>query len=436
MFHPTRPTTLPVGLDIGAGGVKLLQVRCDGEQLHLAAADRQPLPDGADPAAPASAAVAELVGRMLRQSDFAGRSVAAALPRGIVHVKTLRLPPMPPTELKSAVELEAAELFPFDPADAEVRHLAAGEVRQGGEPWQEVIVLAAKRAEIDRHLEALHRAGVAVASLDHEPLALYRAAERFVRRRQDEAAVHVLVEVGLRRTQVVIGRGRDVGFVRAVEIGGRHFDEAVTGKLGISAAEASDLRRRMSAGADVADAANRRSGGSRDPVRRAVLDATRGVMEALAKELSLCLRYYSVTFRGQRPAKVALVGGEGGNDWLRSILAATLSIPVECGRPLANVNLDRMKLTDRRGSLGEWTVALGLALRQAKGSFAGTGPMTGLEAARDESESAAPQIEIAAEKPAEAVVIEDLKPLPTPVRHAPRTSPRRPQSTAGEVALA
>ena len=409
MNFPLRPTTPPVGLDIGAGGVKLLQVRAEGEHLHIAAADRQPLPEGADPAAPATAAVAELVGRMLRQSNFAGRSVAAALPRGVVHVKTLRLPPMPPTELKSAVDLEAAELFPFDPAEAEVRHLPAGEVRQGGEPWQEVIVLAAKRSDIDRHLEALHRAGVAVASLDFEPIALYRAAERFIRRRQDEAAVHVLVEVGQRRTQVVIGRGREVGFVRAVETGGRHFDEAVAHKLGISETEASDLRRRMSAGADVADPTGRRSAANRDPVRRAVLDATRGVMEGLARELAMCLRYYSVTFRGQRPAKVSLVGGEGGNDWLRSILAATLSIPVESGRPLANVNLDRMKQTDRRGALGEWTVALGLALRRLTGPLAGTGPMTGTADARPEE----PTIETPA-----AVVVEDFAPLPTPVRHS------------------
>ena len=428
MIPLIRPNPLPVGLDVGAGGVKLLQLRAgEGGRLELAAADRQPLPDGVDPCGPIAPATAELVGRMLRQSAFAGRTVAAAVPRSLVHVKTMRLPPMPPMELKSAVELEAPGLFPFDTAGFELRHLPAGEVRQGGEPWQEVIVLAADRAAIDAHLETLHRHGVTVASLDPEPAALYRAAERFIRRRQDESAVHVLVDVGVRRTQVVIGRGRDVAFVRAIDLGGRHFDAAVSKKLGISAAEAADLRRRLSDGADVADAAGRRSHTDRDPVKRAVLDATRAAMEELARELSMCLRYFSVTFRGQRPTKVALVGGEGGNDWLRSILAANLSIPVESGRPLANVALDRMKQTDRRGPLGEWSVALGLALKRAAGPFAGVGPMTA-DADADRVDPAAPPLAASQTNPA-VEVIDTPEPLPTPTRHAPR-SPRREAARA------
>jgi hypothetical protein len=92
-------------------------------------------------------------------------------------------------------------------------------------------------------------------------------------------------------------------------------------------------------------------------------------MEQLARELSLCLRYYSVTFRGQRPSRVRLIGGEAVDPQLHLILGAGLTVPVESGRPLHNVNTSNMRPSDRRGYMSEWTVAFGLSLKRTTGTF-------------------------------------------------------------------
>src|SRR5213075_3137969 len=112
----------------------------------------------------------------------------------------------------------------------------------------------------------------------------------------------------------------------------------------------------------------------RDPVRQAVFDATRSPMEELGREISLCLRYYSVTFRGFRPTKLRLVGGEACDPQLQTLLNSALVIPVEVGKPLYSVNTSRMKPTDRRGAMCEWALALGLALRTAGSHY---GPRDG-----------------------------------------------------------
>ena len=111
----------------------------------------------------------------------------------------------------------------------------------------------------------------------------------------------------------------------------------------------------------------------RDPVRQAVFDATRSIMEDLAREISLCLRYYSVTFRGHRPNRVRLVGGEANDPQLQSILNTALPIPAEAGRLMSSVKLDRMKPADRRGSLSEWSVALKPGLCTTTGRFGSAG---------------------------------------------------------------
>jgi len=105
-------------------------------------------------------------------------------------------------------------------------------------------------------------------------------------------------------------------------------------------------------------------------VRQAVLDATRGAMEELAKEVGLCLRYCSVTFRGQRPARVRLCGLEAADAGLQAAMQSVLALPAEVARPLYSVHHDAMPQSEQGGTMSCWTMALGLALRRCRGPFA------------------------------------------------------------------
>ena len=367
MIQIGRSQVQPIGVDLGADSVRMLQVEVVGRGLAVRAAARRELPEEARQSPELRVPVAvDLVRQMLRQHGFVGRAIVTAMPREIVHVKNLRLPKIPPAELDAAVQFEAANLFPFDTAAAHVRYLQAGEVRQGNDTKQELLVLAARHDETDAFVEQLHRSGCVIASLDFEPCAVYRSVERFIRRREDEQEVFVLVDVGYRCAQVIIGRGREMTFFKTIDVGGRALSEAVARKLEISADEARDLRRRVAhettAGAAPSslEPSDARANGA---VRQAVFDATRGLIDELAREVSLCLRYHSVTFRGHRPAKVRLIGGEACDPQLLAILAAALPIPVEPFRPLYSVDTARMPAAERRGRLSEWTVALGMGLK-------------------------------------------------------------------------
>jgi len=368
MIGLNRPQVLPIGVDIGCDSVKMLQLEVVGRSLSVLAAARRALPEEARADAGLRLLTAlDVVRQMLRQHEFRGRSIVTSLPREIVHVKNLRLPKIPPAELDAAVQFEARNVFPFDTDQARVCHLHAGEVRQGTETKEELIVLAARHEDVNALLERLHAGGCVVESLDFEPSAIYRSVERFIRRREDEQEVHVLVDVGLRGTQVIIGRGREMSFFKPIEVGGQHFHEAVSRKLGITTTEARELRRRMVG--DAAGGAVTVSELRKDPVRQAVLDATRSLTEELAREISLCLRYHSVTFRGHRPLKLRLIGGEAADPQLQSILGSVLPIPVEATRPMYSVDTTRMPPAERRGRLGEWTVAFGLGLKTTRDYF-------------------------------------------------------------------
>jgi type IV pilus assembly protein PilM len=373
MIRLTRSQLQPIGLDIGYDSVKLLQVETYGQTLGVVAAARQTLPQEVRENPELRMPVAsDMIRQMFRQGGFSGRRVVAAVPREILHVKNLRMPLIPHHELIAAVKFEAKNIFPFDTDKAHVQIITAGEVRQGLDVRQEVIVLAAKNEDVNNFLEQMHRCGAQVESLDVEACAIYRSLERFIRRREDEQEVHVIVDVGARRSHVVIGKGREISFMKPIEIGSNHLHEAISRKLEITGEEARGLRRRLIEGGD-AEAADANpataAAAKRDPVRQAVFDATRSTMEELAREIGLCLRYYSVTFRGQRPSKVRLLGGEAADPQLLGVLNGALSVPVEAGRPLFSVNHDQMDPADRRGTMSEWALALGLALKQTVGQF-------------------------------------------------------------------
>ena len=377
-----RGTIQPIGLDLGRHSIKLLQVEADGQTARVRVACRRPLPADARPATGLRADVlAPALKRMLDERPPTGRRVVAALPRSLVQVKSFRLPQMPLEELEAAARFEARHLLDLDSDHATVHCLPAGEVRQGNDVLQEVVVVAARNQHVDELVELLHRCGLTADSIDTEPCALFRSVDRFLRRREDEQEVHVLADVGYSGTQVVIGRGRDISFVKTIDIGGAHLNQAVANGLGLPPEEAEALRRRigqcehpkredvkLETPLEGDDSNSKSSSLQDDTVERAVFDAARGVLEQLARELSLCLRYQSVTFRGQRPTRVRLFGGEAGDTHLLKALAAALPIPVEPGRPLLSTDCAAMG-GEAAGDLGAWAVALGLSLRRFDGRF-------------------------------------------------------------------
>src|ERR1700689_1064951 len=102
MFRLNRPQMQPIGVDIGHDSVKMLQLEVRGEKLVVHASARRMLEATGSDGGPSNSAelispqAGQAIGELLRGGNFAGRAAVVALPRHIVHVKNLRLPPMPP----------------------------------------------------------------------------------------------------------------------------------------------------------------------------------------------------------------------------------------------------------------------------------------------------------------------------------------------------
>ena len=367
----------PIGLDIGHSSIKMIQLAIDGRKISVLAADEIRIDATVKEDEQAGRIFAvSAIKRMLDRGSFQGRNAVSCVPNGKLRITSLRLAEAQEDGIEQALKKEVVQRFGLDPEKDAMDYVVAGSVRQGNDVKNELILLATDHETIKSHIETIEQAGLKPAAIDTIPCALFRSFERSLRRQEDWDCTSVFVDVASHFTTVVFGRGGEISFVKQIPIGGENFVQEVATKLGISTGEAQMLRESLRvekrALASRPGPANRKPAGNGQKLdtstQQIMVNAISAVSEDLAKEISLCLRYYTVTFRGKSAQRASFAGGGAYEGILLDVLRRQLTVEIEVAQPLrgfdlssdgASVNFDG----DRRGLLCEWAVAVGLSLK-------------------------------------------------------------------------
>lgn len=340
----------PIGIDLGSRSVKMVQFSADRSELIAAGRWEFPADDGISPEKQA-AAVAETVQRALTERRFIGRNVVLCLSDKQLVLQNVRVPKSEGADLDRSVAQEAAGRVPFGVEEAEIRYVEAADVRQGDAVLREIIVFACHRPLLEKSLQFALLSKLNPLAVDVEPAALVRSYAAQYRRQEDEKGRALVIHVGHLRTAAVITQGEEMLFVKYIDIGGSHLDAAVARHLRMEIPEAAALRRHSG---------DRRAELQDPEVVKSVAEAIRAVLERLAGELSMCIRYHSVTFRGQPLIRAVLGGGEATQQ-LADSLSKNLNLKCELSDPFRALTMQR-----DLGRRGLWDVAAGLALREIK----------------------------------------------------------------------
>jgi type IV pilus assembly protein PilM len=337
----------PIGVDIGSRSVKLVQLNSDRTEIREAVRWDLP-PAGADDPTARTPRIVQALAQAREGRAFRGHEAVFCLAAGDVIVQNIRVPQSTGEDLKQVVHAEAASRIAFDAAETELRYLEADNVRQGDAVRREVILLACPRTAVQQLLDVAASAGLTPVAIDVEPTAMLRCYSAQFRRDADQQLRMMFVNVGASVTTVVIARGDHPMFIKRVEFGGNLLDESVARSLKMKLAEAVALRRHN----------GDRRADRRDPeVARGIDQATRPLLDRLAHELSMCIRYHSVTFRGQ-PLSRILIGGGEATAALSEAIQERLGMPCELGNPVRVLQSPPLP-----GRIGQWDIATGLAMR-------------------------------------------------------------------------
>ncbi|MCA9247866.1 MAG: pilus assembly protein PilM [Planctomycetales bacterium] len=345
---PLKTKYGPIGVDIGSRSLKLVQF--DAERRKIVEAVRWDLPADLDCLLPdeQSRQLTEAIRAAREGRRFRGKAAVVCLGGSELFVQNIRIAKGPEEDFERLVFQETAGRLPFPVNEAEARFINAADVRQGDSMRREVIVMAAHQPAIDQRLIALVDAGLKPIAVDAEPVALVRCYVSQFRRDEDHSQRAMFVHVGATRTAIIIAEGAHVLFCKYVDVGGSQMDEALSRSLDLETTAAASLRRHN----------GDRRADLRDPdVQRSVRDAVRPVLEQLASELAMCVRYHSVTFRGKPLVRVVIGGGEASEALVESI-TESVGVPCELGDPLRSYECPASI-----GRKSQWDVATGLALR-------------------------------------------------------------------------
>jgi type IV pilus assembly protein PilM len=152
---------------------------------------------------------------------------------------------------------------------------------------------------------------------------------------------------------VVFGRADEICFVKQMDFGAARFAEDIAAKLEITTKEAESLRRKMRTGESV-DATT----------RRLVVDTLHATAEQLAAEISLCLRYYTVTFRGKRVERAIMTGGGAHEATLLDVMRHHLAIDTDVATPLPSADHEPERDSESSSDLpADYAMAVGLSLK-------------------------------------------------------------------------
>jgi type IV pilus assembly protein PilM len=377
----------PIAVDIGTDTLKLLQVEPKDNTHRLVAAAAETIPEELRAkSADRDAFVADTLKKLLADG-FKGRQVVTCLPSSHMAVQHIRVGKMSTDELAKALPFEAAGKLPFDPHRAVLRHTVAGEVYQHQEAKQEIILMAAPRDAVDRHLALLSKAKLEVVGIHVEPTALIECFAHLSRRKGDENISTLYVDMGAAATHVVIAHGKNLAFAKHIPVGGDTFNRKVAEAFKLDLPAARDLRLRAAQNAQAArlpagvlalsSAADGHPLGANpnaqtldadalDKLARAINDP----LETLITELRLCIRYYESIYPARTDGgasainRAIFVGGESRYVALCQTIAQKLHLPATLGDPLARLAKDNATKTtiDLRQPQPGWAIAAGLAV--------------------------------------------------------------------------
>jgi type IV pilus assembly protein PilM len=340
-----------VGIDIGKSAIKVAEVRRTARGIELRRFGVAPTPPGSVEGGLIldQQAVASTVRDVLRHAGVRTRRAVVSVTGQNVLARVLRLPPIPPEEVKQAIRWEAERHLPFPVDEAVIDVQTVREVTENGVRQLEVLLAAAPEALVLTHIRTLEGASLVVDAVEVGALAMARGLGQ-----TEAAGTHVLVNLGASTTDVAVVQDGVPQFTRTILLGGDALTRVITQLLQADAATAEEAKIRYGLGWEEAPA---------DLPEGAYATDVAQALAELITQVRRSLDFYRAQFAGVVISDMIICGGGSGLRHLDHHLSNELELPVTIANPLAYVRPPSSREQDARAVAPQLTVATGLALR-------------------------------------------------------------------------
>ncbi len=325
LFSSTPATTSYLGIDIGFGGIKLVELKNEKGRARLMTYAYANLPaEALDKSlindVPGTAA---LIKKMMAKSKTTAKKTVSALPISSVFSSILNVPTTNEKELKAAVEAQAKKLIPMPleevALDTKIIDKIDKNKAEGGKASTRVLVTAAPKTLVSKYVEIFKQAGLELVSLETEAFAEIRALIG-----KDRSTI-MLIDVGALRTNIVVVESGIPFITRSIATGGNQITQTIARTLGIPLEQAESMKR------DIKSMQTFAPTGDLSPI-----------LQVLVKPILDEVRYSFNLYQGQngggppkRIDKIILTGGSALLPRLPEFLTQQMNVNTYLGNPWA-----------------------------------------------------------------------------------------------------
>ena len=337
LFNPPQ-TNLPIGMDVGEAGLRLVQLQddADGLSIYRSAVWTAPLPTPATAPAQAEStperppdagssscnadAIEEHASHFVAQSGFAGRSTVTSLCVPVIETHALELPTADNVtdsqELLKAATWEIHRLTALDKTDLQTAIWPLPETQRSKATYMGIAV---PQAQVQRRLDLCAAARLECSKVDVAACALAGLIWRL--RARPPKQVWGILDLGDRLTRLAICVDDTPVIIRSLEIGGRRWTEAIAAALQVSETTAERNKREfgLAAGAE-----NQTASG--EELSALILGILRSDVQRMSLELERSYEYVLQCYPTHTPGALILVGGGARMNGLDQYLAGQLGI--------------------------------------------------------------------------------------------------------------
>lgn len=339
-FSGDRATPL-LGVDIGVGGVRIVELSRMGQRWRVEHFAKRALPHGAirDGGIAHPEQVSQALVETLKDCDTRVRQAALALPSGLVIRRVLSLADdLTDEALELQVEADAEQSLPFslDELSLDFGVIGASATRPGN---IDVMLVAARKEKIDERLSLAQAAGLRPVIIDVESQALVAAVElhqssgisNLANTGSARGAGCALMHIGRDSSQFsVVSRGMLV-FERELSVGLHKLDQEV----------------------------------SRRPQQAAT--ATEAFYEVVCQEIRRAIQLYVTAAEHEEITRLLLAGPADKLAMLPAIISDRLALATQLANPFAAMDCSSaVAEEDLLADASSCLVACGLAMLDAQ----------------------------------------------------------------------
>ncbi len=364
LFGPKKVSY--VGVDLGVGGIKLVELRNEkGRGRLITYGFNERLPD----VQPSSLVdtpkeTSDLLRTIAKKARTTSLKSVASLPIASVFSSVITVPKGPEKEWREAVQVQARKLIPVPLEEMVLDAKVIGQPADGGKEkpsaeaekeekkdapkTMQILLTGASRAMVTKYVTVFKMAGLELVSLETETFALIRSLIG------KDRSTTMIVDIGAARTNIIIVENGVPFVTRSLDMGGATFTKAMGRSLSL------DLKAAEQMKCDIKSVSTLYPG---EGLPRIFETTVAPMVTELQYSISLYAGQHAEGQPEKRIEKIILSGGGSALPALVDHFSKQLNMKVYVGDPWARVVYPEglRPVLDEIGY--RFAVAVGLAMR-------------------------------------------------------------------------